>query len=60
MMSGCPSCRDSGSNTIRETMSMLLPAVTGTMTRICLAGQFCARATRGSTGAMAAAASSCK
>src|SRR5262249_38102473 len=60
MTSACPSCRPSGSNTIRATMSIVLPALNGMITRIGLAGQLCAQLTRGSTGAMAAAAMSCR
>src|SRR5690348_4782804 len=60
MTSACPSCRPSGSNTIRATMSIVLPAENGMITRIGLAGQLCARVTRGSAGVMAAAAMSCR
>src|SRR5215470_4641079 len=60
MTSACPSCRPSGSNTIRATMSIVLPALNGMITRIGLAGQLCAQLTRGSAGVMAAAAMSCR
>src|SRR5215510_9950666 len=60
MTNACPSCRPSGSNTIRATMSIVLPALNGMITRIGLAGQLCAQLTRGSAGVMAAAAMSCK
>ena len=60
MTSACPSCRPSGSNTIRATMSIVLPAVNGMITRIGLVGQLCAQLTRGGAGVMAAAAMSCR
>src|SRR5262249_43879357 len=60
MTSACPSCRPSGSNTIRATMSIVLPALNGMITRIGLAGPLCAQLTRGSAGGMAAAAMGCK
>src|SRR6516225_7813465 len=60
MTSACPSCRPSGSNTIRATMSIVLPALNGMITRIGLAGQLCAQLTRASVGVMAAAAMSCR
>src|SRR5215472_2707188 len=60
MTSACPSCRPSGSNTIRATMSIVLPALNGMITRIVLAGQLCALLTRASAGVMAAAAMSCR
>src|SRR5215831_14590679 len=60
MTSACPSCRPSDSNTIRATMSIVLPALNGMITRIGLEGQLCAQLTRGSAGVMAAAAMSCR
>jgi len=50
----------SGSNTIRATMSIVLPALNGMITRIGLAGQLCAQLTCGSAGVMAAAATICR
>src|SRR5262245_56710412 len=55
-----PSCAETDSNTMRGMTSVALPAVNGTITRIGLVGQDCARdcARLGATAASTAAAAS--
>src|SRR5262245_12641141 len=56
MTIGWPSCADTGSSTMRPTMSRLLPAENGTMARIGRAGHVCAATGRASMGVADAAA----
>src|SRR6185369_2373765 len=57
---GWPSWLDTGSRTMRPTMSSELPAENGIIARMGLAGQLCARASVGSAGVASADPARCR